>query len=175
MRKHTGRTGGNHAERIKDLIIISISRRSVSDLGRRGLIISKSLRIAVCEKCFLSNSICLYEGFYGYNSTDAPVTLVIRTFNQYSHKNDDTRLMKCLNTLKDSWVSGSDFKKCSKYVLNYCARWRCQFSFLLLLLWLFFIFRSNVCHFCCFFFCPVMNWGIFNSEMTSRQELTNSV
>ena len=27
MRKHTGRTGGNHAERIKDLIIISISRR----------------------------------------------------------------------------------------------------------------------------------------------------
>lgn len=83
--------------------------------------------------------------------------------------------MKCLNTLKDSWVSGSDFKKCSKYVLNYCARWRCQFSFLLLLLWLFFFFRSNVCHFCCFFFCPVMNWGICNSEMTSRQELTNSV
>lgn len=124
---------------------------SVGD-GRRGLIISKSLRIAVCEKCFLSNSICLYEGFYGYNSTDAPVTLVIRTFNQYSHKNDDTRLMKCLNTLKDSWVSGSDFKKCSKYVLNYCARWRSQFSFLLLLLWLFFFFRSNVCHFCCFFF-----------------------
>jgi len=27
MRRHTGRTGGNHAERIKDLIIISISRR----------------------------------------------------------------------------------------------------------------------------------------------------
>ena len=27
MRKHTGRTGGNHAERIKDLTIISISRR----------------------------------------------------------------------------------------------------------------------------------------------------
>lgn len=95
MRKHTGRTGGNHAERIKDLIMISkeIQARAskFSDLGRRGLIISKSLRIAVCEKCFLSNSICLYEGFYGYNSTDAPVTLVIRKFNQYSHKNDDTR------------------------------------------------------------------------------------
>lgn len=84
--------------------------------------------------------------------------------------------MKCLNTLKDSWVSGSDFKKCSKYVSNYCARWRCQFSFLLLLLWLFFFFfgQTSVI-FAVFFFCPVMNWVICNSEMTSRQELTNSV
>ena len=48
-------------------------------------------------------------------------------------------------------------------------------SFAALVVVLFF-FRSNVCHFCCFFFfCPVMNWGICNSEMTSRQELTNSV
>ena len=101
---------------------------------------------------------------------------MIRTFNRYSHKNDDTRLMKCLNTLKDSWVSGSDFKKCSKYVLNYCARWRCQFSFLLLLLWLFSFFSVKRLSFLLFFFfCPVMNWGICNSEMTSRQELTNSV
>ena len=175
------RTGGNHAERIKDLIIISkeIQARAskVSDLGRRGLIISKSLRIAVCEKCFLSNSICLYEGFYGYNSTDAPVTLVGSVNSTNIHiKNDDTRWMKCLNTQKDSWVSGSDFKKCSKYVLNYCARWRCQFSFLLLLLWWFFFFSVKRLSFLLlFFFCPVINWDICNSEMTTRQELTNSM
>ena len=64
MRRHTGRTGGNHAERIKDLsnnfdIKEIQARASTIDLGRRGLIISKSLRIAVWEKCFLSNSICL--------------------------------------------------------------------------------------------------------------------
>ena len=47
-------------------------------------------------------------------------------------------------------------------------------SFAALVVVLFFFGQTSVI-FAVFFFCPVMNWGICNSEMTSRQELTNSV
>lgn len=47
-------------------------------------------------------------------------------------------------------------------------------SFAALVVVLFFFGQTSVI-FAVFFFCPVMNWGICNSKMTSRQELTNSV